>query len=456
MENTLLLSSNFLVLFGFKPDDREALREFDEELYEAAANFCGTVICVSPAEFQQGWLLQTEDTCRRDFFFAGDLYGDGYNTESQSLFGYMQTVQQRTRGKCKLLRDKILIPSDSLCERVFYEIVDIGEVPLKVHNVGLFVRSFEFSEFTSLSRGRDDYFRQIERQHTFYELTDSNKPSAAYRRGVYLSEVTTSSRGPMYQLLRCSSNLKGPTEMFRDVDRDILWSVQQLAGRYFDQGGSTLNHVLAQIYYNQPESDRKARIKEHSDKTKDMPYDGLMAFCSFYDFEGTDKSKISKQNYDWLYEKKTSVLTRMRFKLKDDVAPEIAASLERQFEITLYPNSVFLMSLTHNRYYTHAIVPSLLPAAYLPTRMGYVIRSSCTSALYCDREQKTFVIKKDRRGAKELVPLERDPSEEDVRELKERYFLENTTSDFIDYDSGNFYFSLNEGDYLRPRLFLKN
>ena len=82
---------------------------------------------------------------------------------------------------------------------------------------------------------------------------------------------------------------------------------------------ASLNHVLAQIYYNksatEDQKQTKAKIKAHSDKTKDMPTNGLMAFCTFYD----NLNKINKLDTDpFDYGFKNHVL-KILFKLFYDV-----------------------------------------------------------------------------------------------------------------------------------------
>ena len=49
-----------------------------------------------------------------------------------------------------------------------------------------------------------------------------------------------------------------------------------------------------------------------------------------------------------------------------------------------------------------------------------------------------------------LIELEKNISDDDMKRLKDLYFIENTTCDNINYD--NFNFSLNNGDYLMPTL----
>ncbi len=138
------------------------------------------------------------------------------------------------------------------------------------------------------------------------------------------------------------------------------------------------------------------------------------------------------------------MLTVLRFKLKDDVVDR--DQFETQFDVVLYPNSVYMMPLATNRIYTHEIVPSLLPADIIPTRLGYVVRSSDTDAVF--RKGQTFLIHKD--GCQ--TPLEPIPRKGAI-ELRELYMLENTTSQIVNYDTQNrFYFSMNDGDYMCPNV----
>lgn len=89
-------------------------------------------------------------------------------------------------------------------------------------------------------------------------------------------------------------------------------------------------------------------IKAHSDKTKDMPRNALIAFTSFY-----SKPIATRQSntdiFDVCY-KGTSVLTRLHFRLKDLVKDD---KFVKEFTVTLYPNSVFVIPLSTNRLYTH-------------------------------------------------------------------------------------------------------
>ncbi len=312
-------------------------------------------------------------------------------------------------------------------------IITLGEVPINVHNVGLFFRNF----FNSNKK----YFESVSEEHQFQSLTESNKPGTSYRKGLYLTKVEEKDGIINFNLLRCSTNLDGPTDNFRQTDNEIINKVNNISQYFFEQK-TNLNHVLAQIYSNSEidGKEKKAKIKDHSDKTKDMPRNGLIAFCTFYRFNDETFKELKRPKddpYDYHY-KGASVLTRLRFRLKRSINDP---SLVKMFDVILYPNSVFMISLLTNRFYTHEIVPSHLPIDRLPIRLGYVIRNSKTEALFKDNQ--TYI----RDGDNELIKLE-EPSGEKVRELKDIYFMENTSGEIINY--GKIDFSLNKGDYMRP------
>ena len=276
----------------------------------------------------------------------------------------------------------------------------------------------------------------------FQDLTESTKKSKALRTGIYLTDVTREVEDGErevlnFRLLRCSSNLTGPTDNLRETDRMIMDAINAAAGEVFEQETS-LNHVLAQIYENTKDDDergreRKAKISAHSDKTKDMRADGLIAFCTFYDQEGFEHLEPSGVDpHDWCF-KKTSGLTRLHFKLKPTAE---GSGLVEEFAVTLYPNSLFIIPLSTNRLYTHAIRPSLLNVDRIPTRMGYVVRSSSAEARFMDG--RTYLVED---GA--LIPLE--PMTHDaLTGLRRSYYEENRTADEIAY--GEVRFSMNEGD----------
>lgn len=313
--------------------------------------------------------------------------------------------------------------------------VSLGRIPLRVHGVGVYYRCFFDPDV--------DFLQRIRSEHTFQSLTESTKPGKAHRTGIYLTPVTREGEELHFRLLRCSTNLSGPTENFRATDRHIVDALNQEAALIF-QDAAPLNHVLAQIYHNTPadaeKKQAKARISSHADKTKDMPVNGIMAFCSFYEHL-EERRPLPDDPFDPGNGRKSG-LTRLRFRLKEGVLQEgTAGALPEQFTVTLYPSSVLFMPLSTNRLYTHEIVPSELDAAKVPTRLGYVVRCSKTEAVH--EAGRTFLA-----TGGERVPLEA-PTPEGMSELRRLYAEENRTHAHIEYGD-QFRFSMNEGDYRAP------
>ncbi len=318
-----------------------------------------------------------------------------------------------------------------------WTLVDLGRVPILIHGVGVYYRRFFDLE--------SDLFNRICMEHTFQSLTESNKFGKAHRTGIYLTPVDRDAEEALhFRLLRCSTNLSGPTENFREHDRRIVDALNQEATFIF-QNQAPLNHVLAQIYHNTAaaaaKKQTKAKISAHADKTKDMPVNGIMAFCTFYD--RLDKLQPqTKDPFDYGY-KSISGLTKLDFRLKESVAASPGCTLPAQFTLTLYPNSVFFMPLSTNRFYTHEIRSSMLDAELLPTRLGYVVRCSSTEAVH--KHGHTFL-----KRAGQLLPLV-PPTPDGMNELRQLYSEENKTPAFIDYGD-RFLFSMNAGDYIAPRI----
>ncbi|MFC9797007.1 hypothetical protein ACFVJI_30745 [Streptomyces sp. NPDC127584] len=313
--------------------------------------------------------------------------------------------------------------------------IGLGRVPLGVHGVGVFYQGFFGAE--------EDLFRRIRSEHAFQSLTESTKPGTALRSGIYLTPVTRSGDELHYRLLRCSTNLSGPTEGFRPADTYIVDSLNREAATVF-RDHAPLNHALAQIYHNTgataERKQSKARISAHADKTKDMPVDGIMAFCTFYD--GLDGLRPMADDAFDHGVGRASGLTRLYFRLKDPAGQQDGAALPARFTVTLYPGSVFFMPLSTNRLYTHEIRPSTLDADLLPTRLGYVVR--CSSAEAVHKDGHTFLKK-----AGDLVRLA-PPTEDGMDRLRGLYAEENRTTGFVDYGD-EFLFSMNTGDYVAPR-----
>ncbi len=318
----------------------------------------------------------------------------------------------------------------------FTEIL-LGEVPILIHQAGVYYRRL-FKEA--------DYFSKITSEHEFQELTESNKGVSALRKGIYLCEVIKEKSGCIeevlhFNLLRCSSNLKGPTDNFRATDRAIITKINTELPFIFEQT-IKLNHVLAQVYENKLNTDeagkeKKSKIKAHSDKTKDMLKQGLIAFCTFYNDLNLASLKPSTTDKFDLCINNVSVLTRLHFKLKNDVTD---AKLVKEFTVVLYPNSVFIIPLSTNRLYRHEIKPSVLSVDKIPTRLGYVVRCSNLEAKYINNQ--TFI-----KENGQYLPLEQ-VTDVQFDNLKDFYAQENETEKEIEYGKVNF--SMNAGDYLKP------
>ncbi|MER7699631.1 MULTISPECIES: hypothetical protein [unclassified Streptomyces] len=314
--------------------------------------------------------------------------------------------------------------------------IDSGRVPIRVHGLGVYYRRFFAPDA--------DHFGRIRAEHAFQSLTESTKPGTAHRSGIYLTPVTQNGDDLEFRLLRCSTNLSGPTENFGPTDTSVVEALNHEADSVF-RNHAPLNHVLAQIYHNTSATaerkQSKAKISAHADKTKDMPAHGTMAFCTFYD--RLDRLRPpAEDSFDYGV-KGVSGLTELRFRLKEPAQEHDGDALPSQFSLTLYPGSVFFMPLSTNRLYTHAIRPSSLAVESLPTRLGYVVRCSSTEAVH--RNGHTFI-----KSAGEPVKLG-PPTPDGVLELRRLYAEENRTSSFIDYGD-RFPFSMNTGDYLAPTV----
>ncbi|MFF9473499.1 hypothetical protein ACF1E9_12855 [Streptomyces roseolus] len=385
--------------------------------HDMARDFFGTVL--TPEELASG----AHDLTGRTVYLAGDASG-------------LDDPRLRTAARVFVVREASSGHGDGPHPpRV---LIDPGRVPLRVHGVGVHYPRFFDPEV--------DHFGRIRAEHAFQSLTESTKPGTAHRSGIYLTPVTRVGDDLHFRLLRCSTNLSGPTEGFRPTDTLIVDDLNREAATVF-RNHAPLNHVLAQVYHNTlataERKQSKAKISAHADKTKDMPADGIMAFCTFYD--GLDKLRpLGEAPLDPFDRgvKGVSGLTRLRFRLKEPDARLDGVALPPHFTVTLHPGSVFFMPLSTNRLYTHEIRPSALDASLLPTRLGYVVRCSRTEAVH--RGGRTLL-----KAAEDLVPLE-PPTEKGMDRLRGLYAEENRTSSFIDYGS-DFLFSMNTGDYVAPR-----
>lgn len=425
---TVLLNKKHILLYeGRDPDRFNVVREY---LY-ITEFFCGVVLTSVDALIAH----------RHKFNTILYIFGDVEGILSQIDLKYSKFIEH-----INVIKD--LSYNYELTDR--YNLIDAGQVPINIANVGVLFRRLFFSDSGS---GPKDYYKSITTEHNFQTLGIAGKPGIAYRTGIYLTHVEKVDDMTKFKLLRCSTSLGGGTDNFRETDCEILDKANHIVRYYFEQA-APLNHVLAQTYHNSTVSDgiktkeKKAKIAEHSDKTKDMPENAVMAFCSFYDLHAENSgtySQFEDDPYDLCcrsdihrYSRET-VLTKLRFRLKPDVKNR--DMYEDTFDITLYPDSMFLIPLSTNRLYTHEIVPSTLPNDKVPTRLGYVIRTSNTDAVF--QNGKTYIVRHNK-----LVEL-KEPTSESVEELKQLYLQENKTSEHVEYDD-RFDFSLNRGDYIKP------
>ena len=382
---------------------------------ELIRDFFGSVI--APEDLASG----SPDLSQKTVYLCGDI--SGISSRQLHAAARVFVVRELSHG----YRDDVDKP---------WPLVDLGRVPLRVHGVGVYYRRF-------FGLGVD-HFGQIRAEHAFQSLTESTKPGTAHRSGIYLTPVTRNGDELHFRLLRCSTNLSGPTESFRPTDTRIVEALNREAAAVFRKQ-APLNHVLAQIYHNTlataERRQSKAKISAHADKTKDMPVNGIMAFCTFYD--RLDKLQpLTEDAFDYGV-KGASGLTRLHFRLKEPTEKCDGVALPSQFTLTLYPGSVFFMPLSTNRLYTHEIRPSPLDPELLPTRLGYVVR--CSSAEAVHKNGRTFL-----KVAGDLAELG-PPTPDGMDELRRLYAEENRTSSFIDYGN-KFLFSMNTGDYIAPRV----
>lgn len=439
-ENNLITKKHILI---YSHVETHSEPKYFNELEYVRNNFCGLVI----GNLNEIHLNNLSPDA--DIYILGDIK----NILNSIVSKYIQIPNQIFIIKELAFTDNIYYSDLKIIS------INLGKVPINICNVGVYFRNG--FDFNSDVINDTNLFQSIVSEHQFQTLTESNKPTNAFRTGIYISEVKSRTKEQdelEFNLLRCSSNLSGPTDNMRTTDKLIVNEANKLAKKFFDTSTS-LNHILAQVYSNSIDStdgkEKKAKIKSHSDKTKDMDKLGIMAFCSFYqnyntraknfiDSKDRGFKKSQTDLFDYVYcggNGETSVLTKLRFRLKSDVPPD--TNLEPQFDIKLYPNSIFLMSLKTNRLYTHEIVPSGLSIDKIPIRMGYVIRCSGTKAIW--KNGKTWLVEKNNN----LIEL-LEPDEEKVKRLKGLYYMENMTSEKIVYEGFNF--SLNNGDYLKPTI----
>ena len=111
-----------------------------------------------------------------------------------------------------------------------------GRVPLLVHGVGVLYRNF----FGGDDGEPSDIFSKVTTAHELQSLTESDKAGRAHRTGIYLTPVTVDARtrDAHFRLLRCSSNLAGPTGAFAAVDEGLVGELV----------GNSIDFLLARVF----------------------------------------------------------------------------------------------------------------------------------------------------------------------------------------------------------------
>jgi hypothetical protein len=401
VEAKLILDRHVLIRYwpSIAPDTSIA-----KKLETLLQEFCGRVYCDSYSE------IGSENNAQ--VFFSGDF----------EAFQHVETKFEKT--SMKIIRDLCVNYDGAAAENL----VNLDEVPVQINQLAVCINNY--------FGAHPDMYDNILTAHRFQTLND-----ASYRKGVLLSHIDKlDGKALEFILMRCSTDFQGPTESFAEVDQVILDGTKNIGALFFRDGAQP-NHILAQMYENIINSsgkDKKAKISSHADKTKDMPTNGMIAFCTFY-CNKLQSPTLEHRDGDYFH-KGVSVLSKLRFRLKRSIQAQ--PDLLKTFEVTLYPNSLLMIPLSTNRLYTHEIVPSQLSANLTPTRIGYVVRTSKSRAVF--QNNSTYI-----RQGNELDKM-RKPTDADRQELKDLYLKENLTDDIVDY--GHCLYSFNSRDYLEPSI----
>jgi hypothetical protein len=174
---------------------------FENEFEYIKSNFCGIVFDFKSKEYKQ-WLQDNKDP---RVYVCGNF--KEYENETKEL------PKRAVYIISELSTNFSVLDKQSLSSRVEtpfprHYFVSLGQVPINVYNVGVYFRNY----FDENSR---TFFDMINERHEFQTLTESIKIGNAYRTGIYMSNVTEKDDESRFHLLRCSTNLNGPTDNFR-------------------------------------------------------------------------------------------------------------------------------------------------------------------------------------------------------------------------------------------------
>jgi hypothetical protein len=300
--------------------------------------------------------------------------------------------------------------------------VSLGAVPINISGAGIMFRRF----FT-----KDCIFSEITNDRAFKQVTENCGSEKIAHTGLFLSPVERHRDGLKYYIQRSRMVCSEPLSCMKTIDAEITSLVNVSVNSFF-KSKVRFNHIFADLH--SPAENRKYKPFNKSENTKDMHADALIAYCTFYkDYDGLDFIRQSSDDsiFDCAYGG-TSIFPKMRFKLKRD-AP-LDKYMRNSFTVTLYPNSLFVISLSTNRFYTHEVI---MPNTKKLTRVNYTLCSSKTWVLFRNRPyiyENGILTRMDKIGGERLEEL---------------CSKENNSSIKIDYP--NVYCSLSEGDYKEPK-----
>lgn len=158
MENVITKNKNILVVLQ---------EEINSEMQDLINRFCGQVV----KNFSD---IQT-NTAGKRIYVCGDIAKIKDTSPSFYIIKDLSSNYENYNGR----------------------LVTLGEVPIVVSNAGVYYRKL----FTD-----GDYFNKIKGEHAFQELTEGNKPSKAFRKGIYLTKITKDENDVLYyRLLRCTT-----------------------------------------------------------------------------------------------------------------------------------------------------------------------------------------------------------------------------------------------------------
>jgi hypothetical protein len=306
------------------------------------------------AQFFGTWVRNINDTPTNPDVYAGVIYVAGDVTLIRKYTKDMRIV---------IIQDfSTRFKASDVC-------VNSWELPRWVHDIGVYIPRAYVAGF----------YQQITVDHQF---RTSNKPGISHRSGIYLSRVKETETSIVYNIMRCSTTFKAPTDAFTDTDECIVQEANRHLNHCIHQC-SDFNHVLAQLYTNTIVDGRqiKAKLPAHSDKTEDMPVHAAIGFATFYDLSNR------KDEYDY----NNNELARMQFLSKT------CKTRMKTIEVLLEPNSLLIIPLHTNQLYTHEIVPPVSTIDKVLTRIEYVMRSSNVEANFNKNTNKTSITRANRK-----------------------------------------------------------